>query len=379
MAISFDLDERQALLQKHVREFLARECPESLVRETEETELGHSPALWQKLADVGFLSLGIPERYGGVGSTFFDLGLFCEEAGRVLMPGPHLATLAIGAQAVAGSGSEEQQQRYLPAIGSGHVIFAFALNEQDGECRPEGVDLTAERDGKGYALSGTKMFVKDTDAATHLLVVARSDRSSQPDRGLTNFIVDVHQPGVSIRRYRVLSGDLLAEVRFENVRVDEGDVLGEPDRGWQALRPALEKGKACLAAQMAGAADALMWKTVDYMNQRVTFGRPISSYQALQHRLAQIAQLVYGARHLAYNALWKLSEGVPCSDDVAVAKFFASDAYRQTTNESLQFHGAYGYSLEYAVQLYWRRMRLDEVILGDSLLEREHAASALGI
>ena len=157
------------------------------------------------------------------------------------------------------------------------------------------------------------------------------------------------------------------------------ELLGEPGRGWDELRPALDRGKACLSAQMAGASDALMWKTVDYMNQRVTFGRPISSYQALQHRMATVAQLVYGARHLAYNVLWKLSEGIACSDEVAMAKFFASDAYRQTTNESHQFHGAYGYSLEYSVQLYWRRMRLDEVILGDSLMEREAAAVALGI
>jgi alkylation response protein AidB-like acyl-CoA dehydrogenase len=379
VAINFDLNEGQALLQTSVREFLTQECPEALVRESEESDLGYSPQLWQKLADVGFLGLGIPEPYGGAGSTFFDLGLFFEEAGRVLMPGPQLATLAIVAQAIAGSGTEEQKQRYLQGIASGQVLFAFALNERDGESRPQGVETTAERDGDAYVIDGTKMFIKDTAAATHLLVTARTDRSASPEGGLTNFIVDATLPGIDIRRYRVLSGDLLAEVRFDHVRVPAAELLGEPGRGWDDLRPALDRGKACLAAQMAGAADALMWKTVDYMNQRVTFGRPISSYQALQHRMATVAQLVYGARHLAYNVLWKLSEGIPCSDEVAMAKFFASDAYRQTTNESHQFHGAYGYSLEYSVQLYWRRMRLDEVILGDSLMERESAAVALGI
>ena len=379
MAINFDFNEGQALLQTSVREFLERECPEALVRESEESDLGYSPQLWQKLADVGFLGLGIPEPYGGAGSTFFDLGLFFEEAGRVLMPGPQLATLAIVAQAIAGNGTEEQKQRYLPGIASGQVLFAFALNERDGESRPQGVETTAERDGDGYVIDGTKMFIKDTAAATHLLVTARTDQSASPEGGLTNFIVDATLPGIDIRRYRMLSGDLLAEVRFDHVRVPAAELLGEPGRGWDELQPAIDRGKACLSAQMAGASDALMWKTVDYMNQRVTFGRPISSYQALQHRMATVAQLVYGARHLAYNVLWKLSEGIACSDEVAMAKFFASDAYRQTTNESHQFHGAYGYSLEYSVQLYWRRMRLDEVILGDSLMEREAAAVALGI
>ena len=391
MAISFDLDEGQALLQTSVREFLERECPEALVRESEQSDLGYSPQLWQKLTDVGFLGLGIPEPYGGAGTTFFHLGLFFEQAGRVLMPGPQLATLAIAAQAIAANGTEEQKQRYLPGIASGQLLFAFALNERDGESRPQGVEATAERDGDAYVIDGTKMFIKDTAAATHLLVTARiggsarvggsarSDRPAAPEGGLTNFIVDATLPGIDIRRYRVLSGDLLAEVRFDHVRVPAAELLGEPGRGWDELRPALERGKACLAVWMAGAADALMWKTVDYMNQRVTFGRPISSYQALQHRMATVAQLVYGARHLSYNVLWKLSEGIACSDEVAMAKFFASDAYRQTTNESHQFHGAYGYSLEYSVQLYWRRMRLDEVILGDSLMERESAAVALGI
>lgn len=379
MAIEFDLNESQALLQKNVREFLERECAESLVREAEESDVSYSRDLWRALADVGFLGLGIPEQYGGAGSTFFDLGLFFEEAGRVLMPGPHLATLAIAAQAIAAHGSEEQKQRYLQRIAAGQVIFAFTLNEGDGEGRPEGVQMVATRNGGGYRLNGTKMFIKDSAAATHLLVIARTAESSAPEGGLTSFIVDATLPGIDIRRYRVLSGDMLAEVQFADVRVPAGDVLGEPDRCWDDLRPVLERARACLAAQMAGAADALMWKTVDYMNQRVTFGRPISSYQALQHRMATVAQLVYGARYLAYNVLWKLSEGIPCSEDVALAKFFASDAYRHTTNESHQFHGAYGYSLEYSVQLYWRRMRLDEIVLGDSFLERELAAEAIGI
>ncbi len=379
MEIRFDLDESQALVQKSVRDFLEQECPEELVREVEEAEQGYSPELWQKLADVGFLSLGIPEQYGGAGSTFFDLGLFFEEAGRVAMPGPQLATLAIAAQAIAAHGREEQKQQYLPGIASGRVVFAFALSEQEGECRPQGVETTAERDGDAYVLNGTKQFIKDTAAATHLLVTARTDSSASNESGLTNFIVDAGLSGIETRRYRVISGDLLAEVKFQGVRVPAAEVLGEPGRGWDDLGPVLDRGKACLAAGMAGAADAVMWKTVEYMNQRVTFGRPISSYQALQHRMASIAQLVYGARHLAYNVLWKLSEGIPCSEEVAMAKFFSSDAYRQTTNESLQFHGAYGYSLEYPVQLYWRRMRLDEVVLGDSLLERELAAEALSL
>ena len=379
MSIDFDLNESQSLLQKSIHDFLERECPESLVREAEDSDLSYSPELWQKLAEVGFLGLGIPEQYGGAGTTFFDLGLFFEEAGRVLMPGPHLATLAIAAQAIASHGTEEQKERYLKGIASGQVAFAFALNEKEGESRPQGVAMTAESNGDGYVLNGTKVFIKDTEAATHLLVIARSSESSSPEDGLTNFIVDASTAGIDTRKFRVLSGDMLAEIQFENVKVPASEVLGQPDRGWEELRPALEKAKACLSIQMAAAADTLMWKTVDYMNQRITFGRPISSYQALQHRMATVAQLVYGARHLAYNVLWKLSEGIPCSDEVAMAKFFASDAYRQTTNESHQFHGAYGYSLEYSVQLYWRRMRLDEIILGDSFLERELAAEALGI
>lgn len=372
MSIRFDLSEGQSLVQRTVRDFLERECPEPLVREAEGSDLGHSPALWQKLAETGFLGLGIPEAYGGDGS-FFDLGVFFEEAGRVLMPGPQLATLAIVAQLIVAEGTEEQKLRLLPAIASGSAIVALALNERDGECRPEHVETRARRAGDAYVIDGTKQFIKDTPAATHLLTVARDSA------GFVNAIVPIDAPGVSVRRFRVLSGDMLAEVQLDGVRVAVEDVIGAPERGFAALTHALDRGKACLAAQMAGAADALMRKTVDYMNERVTFGRPISSYQALQHRMSQIAILVYGARHLAYNVLWKLSEGIACAGEVAQAKFFASDAYRQTTNESLQFHGAYGYSLEYAVQLYWRRMRLDEVVLGDSFVEREAAAQALGI
>jgi alkylation response protein AidB-like acyl-CoA dehydrogenase len=372
MSIRFELTEGQSLLQRNVREFLERECPDALVREAEDSELSHSPELWRKLADVGFLGLGIPEQYGGAGGLF-DLGLFFEEVGRVLMPGPHIATLAIAAQLIAAQGTVDQKQQLLPAIVSGRAIVALALNERQGECRADGIATVAQRDRASYVISGTKLFIKDTAAATHLLVTARAGP------GYVNAIIDAQAPGVSIRRFRVLSGDMLAEIQLEGVRITDADVIGTYGGGWQELAPALDCGRACLAAQMAGAADALMRKTVEYMNGRVTFGRPISSYQALQHRMAQIAMLVYGARHLAYNVLWKLSEGIECAGGVAMAKFFASDAYRQTTNESLQFHGAFGYSLEYAVQLYWRRMRLDEVVLGDSILERERAAQALGV
>ena len=379
MAVIYDLTEEQTLLVNSVKEFLERECLESLVREVEWKQEGYSPDLWRKLGDVGFLGLGIPQEYGGGGGSFFELALFFEQAGRVLMPGPHLATLGIGAQALLHVGTEAQKQHFLPRIASGDVRFALAVNEREGDHRPQHIRTSATPVGDRWVLNGQKYFIKDAFSCTHYLLAARTAPVSSPEYGVTLFIVPADARGLSARPFRVLSGDMLAEVTLENVVVPQDNVLGRVHGGWFDLRPVLEKGKACLTLQMAGATDALMRKTVEYMKGRITFGRPLATNQALQHRMSQIAIQAYGALYQGYGAAWKLSQGIPASNEVSLAKIYASEAYRLCTNECLQFHGAYGFSVEFYVQLYWRRMRLDEAILGDSFLEKEEVSLALGL
>lgn len=379
MTIDYELTEDQRSLVTSFREFLQRECPEDLVRKVEVEGTAYSPELWKKMAEVGIQGLGLPEKYGGSGTTFLEMGLFFEEAGRVLLPGPHLSTLAVAGQAILQLGTEEQRRYYLPSIAKGKTIVALALTEKEGEIKPEEMRLQAVPDGNQYRLRGAKYFIKDAKIATHFLVLARTNATVAPEYGLTLFLVDAKTPGITVRPFRVISGDLMSEVAFNDVATPTSSVLGGVNRGWFDVQPAIEKGKVALALQMAGAADALMWRTIEYMKERITFGRPLGTNQALQHRMADVAIAVYGARYQGYSVAWKLSQGIPCSDEVSLAKIAASNAYRVSTNEGVQMHGGYGLSMEFYPQLYWRRMRLDEVLLGDSFQEKELVSSAAGL
>ena len=373
------LNETQQMLKNSAREFLSQECPHTLVRAMEEDEKGYSPQLWQKIVDLGWTSLPFPEEYGGNGGNFLDLAVLLEEMGRALLPGPFFSTVVLGGLMVLDGGSDVQKQDILPRICQGQVFMTLALTEASATFEPWGVQLEAKQDGDDFVISGTKLFVPDAHVSEIMLVAARTSRANDARTGITTFLVPTHSRGIKTTLLHTLASDKQCEVEFNSVKVPAIGVLGQVDEGWALLERALERAAAAKCVEMLGGAEAVLEMTVEYAKHRVQFGRPIGSFQAVQHHCADIATEVECSRHMAYQAAWRLAEGLPAATEVSIAKAWVSEAYRRVCALALQCHGAIGFTKEHNLQLYTRRARAQEVAFGDANFHREVVAQALEI
>ena len=226
------LDEQQELLKNFARDFLEKECPESVVREMEEDEKGYSPDLWRKMAQQGWMGLIIPEEYGGTGMKLCELVVLLEEFGRALVPGPYISTVVLGAVPVMEAGSDEQKGWLLPKIASGDMIMTMALTEPSAKWTADGVQLEAKKQGSDYVLNGVKLFVPDAHVSDRMIVVARTSSGKTPEDGVTLFFVDSKSPGIKYEVLKTIAADKQCEVTFENVKVPAANVLGGVVHGW---------------------------------------------------------------------------------------------------------------------------------------------------
>ena len=370
------LGEDDQMLRGSFRDFFTNECPTSLAREVEEAGLDYSRELYAAMAGLGMLSLPFHETYGGQDGHLFHLGLLYEEMGRALAPTPHLSAVVLCGMLIAEVGREEQRLGYLPGIGAGDLIGALALTETAGGVGD--VAVTASIEGDAIVLNGVKRFVRDGAAADFFIVAARAEDSAG-EEGISLFIVPAGEEGMTLETYRIMSGERLTDVTLDGVRLPEESLLGEWQGGWPALARVLDYGRAMLACEMTGGAEALLERTVEHCKQRHTFGRPIGTNQVLQHRLARIKMDLDRVRLLARRAAWRLGEGEAASLDAAAAKVGASALYRLAANEAVQMHGGYGVAKETDIQLYWRRHKALEVYLGDSQSLKDEMADALGL
>ena len=373
------LNETQQMLKNSAREFLSQECPHTLVRAMEEDEKGYSPQLWQKMVDLGWTSLPFPEEYGGNGGNFLDLAVLLEETGRALLPGPFFSTVVLGGLTVLDAGSNVQKQDLLPRICQGQGFMTLALTEASATFEPWGVQLEAKQDGDDFVISGTKLFVPDAHVSDVMLLAARTSRTDDARTGITTFLVPTDSRGIKTTLLHTLASDKQCEVVFNGVKVPTNGRLGEMDGGWALLERALERAAAAKCMEMLGGAEAVLEMTVEYAKHRVQFGRPIGSFQAVQHHCADIATEVECSRHMAYQAAWRLAEGLPAATEVSIAKAWVSEAYRRVCALALQCHGAIGFTKEHNLQLYTRRARAQEVAFGDANFHREVVAQALEI
>jgi alkylation response protein AidB-like acyl-CoA dehydrogenase len=372
------LTEIQQMLKSSARDFLSRECPLTLVREMEEDQQGYTEELWRQIVSLGWTGLVFPEQYGGTGGSFIDLAVLLEEMGRSLMPGPFFATVVLGGLTVLDAGSEEQKRDIIPQICGGQLRTTLALTEPSATYEPWGVETTAVRQGDSYQLNGTKLFVPDAHVADLLLVAARTSSSSDPAQGITIFLVPGNSPGLSIAQLNTIASDRQCEVILDNVTVPAALVLGQADQGWPIVQRALHRAVAGKCVEMVGGADAVLEMTVDYVKQRAQFGRPVGSFQAVQHHCANMATDVEGSRHIAYQAAWRLSEGLPAEREVAMAKAWVSGAYQRVCATAHQCHGAIGFTKEHNLQLYTRRAKVQELNYGDVNFHKELALQHIG-
>jgi alkylation response protein AidB-like acyl-CoA dehydrogenase len=266
----------------------------------------------------------------------------------------------LSAGAIAAAGSEEQKRALLPRIVSGELIVAFALQEPGAYYDPRGVQTTAQETGDGFVLNGTKMFVEFAGAADRLLVVAKTEG------GVTMFFVDAKAPGISVEPLKTMARDPQSKVTLENVRVVASDVVGPVGGAWPLLEPVIYRGVITLCGYMVGASERIHEMATDFAKQRVQFGRPIGSFQAIQHYLAQTITEIVGAETTTIHAAWSLDEGLPARASVAKAKVLAGDTFKQASAIGSQIYGGIGFDEDVDTTLYLRRGKQLQLSMGHS-------------
>jgi alkylation response protein AidB-like acyl-CoA dehydrogenase len=372
------LSEVQQMLRSSAQEFLSRECPLTLVREMEADPQGYTDGLWRQLVSLGWTGLVMPERYGGTGGSFLDLAVLLEEMGRALVPGPLFSTVVLGGLTVLDAGTEAQKDDILPRISAGELTMTLALTEPSATYEPWGIETAAVRQGDGYLLSGVKLFVPDAHVAGLLVVAARTAAEADAARGVTLFLVPAGSQGLALTSLNTISSDKQSEVVLDQVWVPASAVLGQAGEGWPVIRRALQRAVTGKCMEMVGGAGAVLNMTVEYAKQRTQFGRPVGSFQAVQHHCANMATDVDGSRNIAYQAAWRVSEGLPADREVSMAKTWVSEAYQRVCATAHQCHGAIGFTEEHDLQLYTRRAKVLELTYGDANFHRELAFQHMG-
>ncbi|MBI4498490.1 MAG: acyl-CoA/acyl-ACP dehydrogenase [Chloroflexi bacterium] len=378
--MDLSLNEAQEMLKTAAKDFLERECPPTTVRALDEQDLGYSPELWRKMADLGWTGILIPQEYGGLGHSLTDVGVLYEEMGKALLPSPHFSSAVLGALIILEAGTEEQKRQLLPAIARGDLIVALAQTEPDYGWKAEHIGMRAAVSGDTYVLNGTKLFCHDCHCADRLLVVVRTGDGARPEEGISILVVDRQAPGVQVRNLDGFAGEKQNEVTFANVAVPQSNVLGTAGAAWAPLQRAQERATAILCAYMVGGCQAVYEMTVQYGRTRTQFGQPIGNFQRVQDHVIDIVNNLDGARWTTYEALWKLDIGKPdAAEAVAIAKAVASQGYHDACNASHEVHAGIGISREYPLYLYTKKARTLYHYLGDPVEHKKRVAAALAL
>jgi len=373
--MDFSLNEEQEMLRRMARDFLAEECPKSLVREMISDEKGYYPELWRKMAELGWMGLMIPEKYGGSGGSFLDLIVLLEEMGRACLLGPFFSSVVLGSSTILEAGDEIQKQDLLPWIAKGDIIITLALTEASVDYNPASVSVRAKLDKDEWIIDGTKLFVPDAHIADYIICVCRSEDSMGED-GITLLLVDAKSPGIGVVPLQSFTGDKQCEVIFDKVRVPQQSTIGEVNKGWEYIGRLLQKAAVAKCAQMLGGAQQVLEMTVAYAKERVQFGRPIGSFQAIQHHCSNMMTDIEGSRLLTYRAAWMLAERLPCAKEVTMAKAWVTDAYKRVTILGHQAQGGVSVMEDHDMPLYSKQMASWGPAFGDATFHRKMLGQA---
>ena len=368
------LSSEQVAIRDSIRKFLSAENSIAVAKEAMQSPAGHSVDAWRKMADLGWLGIGIPEQYGGSGLGLEELAIMYEEFGRGLYQGPHFGSVLLCGQLVLKLGGETQKQELLPGLASGRTIMSLALLEEDARWEAPSIALRARRTRDGWRLTGTKLFVTHAMAADELLCAGR----------------DVETGGISLFRIRnpkalavslmpSTFGNLYYEVTLRDILLSDADIVGSPGNAWPAVQQVLEWGAGAQCAEMVGLSQSILEMSVEYAKIRVQFGHPIGSYQGIQHVLADMVTRLDGARLLTYQAVSFLENGLPAQRELAMAKAYVNEGAFQIALDGMQVHGGVGYMMEHPLPYYVRRILCGKMHLGDTDVYLEEVAQALGL
>jgi alkylation response protein AidB-like acyl-CoA dehydrogenase len=369
--MDLDFSEEQRVLREMVRGLCDEYAPLEVVRALEDDPTGYPEEFWKQLGELGLLGVIIPESHGGAGQSLLEAAIVYEEFGRALAPSPHFVSAVMGAGALLAAGSDEQKKAWLPRIATGEAILTPAWLEPGNGYGPEGVQLRAATEGGQLRLGGVKRHVLFASGATHLVVLARSgDRADDVDL----LLVEAGSPGVELTQERSLAGDAQYRVELRDVRVPVGNRIGAPGSGWATWNRVMFEGLVPLAAQAVGGAERALELTVQYAKDRVQFERPLGAFQSIAHYLADAATAVDGAKTLVYEAAWARAQAASAERLAAMAKLFACRTYRDVTAMAQQVWGGVGFTLEYDIQLYFRRAKQLEISWWDARTLEERIA-----
>jgi len=379
--VNFGFTEEQEMIRSQAAEFLKKECSATFVRELMSSEHGYSQEFWKKVAELGWLGLVFPEQYGGAGLTFVELTVVLESMGGALAPGCFFSSVLAGVLLLEVA-NEEQKRRWLAPLVEGKTKATLALTGPGAGWQAAHINsVTAERNNGNYLVSGTKLFVPDAHYADLIICTVSTGSSSVAENNITLLAVDRNSEGLNITPLKAMDQTRrLYDVTFEQVRVPAGNLLGNAGKVWPAIESVISKATIGLCAEMVGGAQRVLDMCVDYAKQRVQFGRPIGSFQAIQHKCADMLLMIESARSATYAAAWAASQnGVDTALLASSAKAYTSDAYRFVVGEGIQIHGGMGFTWEHDMHLYFKRAKADEFNFGDANYHREQVAQLIGL
>jgi alkylation response protein AidB-like acyl-CoA dehydrogenase len=370
------LNEEQQLLQESARDFLSERSPVQALRELRDGGEEWSPSLWQEMAELGWAGIAVSDEYGGLGFGYVGAGLVLEQCGRTLLSSPLLSSTLVCTALIERAGSKLQKQSMLPALASGESVMTLALNEST-RLEPAAVAMTARAEGEGWVLNGRKVAVLDGEIAQQMLVVARTSGEPGEQQGLSVFVVDraslTSSPTLNVDNRRV------SEVSFDQVSVGPDALLGETGQAWAPLQHALDIGAIGASAELLGIAREAFDRTMEYLRERKQFGLKIGSFQALQHRAAELFTELELCRALVLRALQALDQAdSDLSLLASAAKCRCGQVAQLAVNEAVQMHGGIGMTDEYEIGFFMKRAAAARQEYGDSYYHANRFAEIRG-
>ncbi len=366
--MDLDFSEEQDMLREMVRGVCSEHSTIDVVRAMEDDPKGYPDELWKQFAELGLTGILIPEEYGGSEMSMLEAAIAYEEMGRALCPTPHFQSAVLSALILLESGSDAQKSEWLPKVASGEAILTPAWIEPKNGFGPKGVQVRAKASGDGFAISGTKHHVTYASSAARMLVLARTGDAPED---ISIFLVDPNAEGVALKQLMAIASDTQYKVEFNGVKVSAADKVGD----WASLNSAMRQGIILLAAQAIGGSAQALEMTCEFAAEREQFGKPLAAFQAISHYLADAATRLSGGTTLVYEAAWAAASDKSISRLAPMAKYFACQTYRDLTSMAQQVYGGVGFTIEYDIQLFYRRAKQLQISYWDDRYLEELIAS----
>jgi len=372
--MNFELTEEQSLIRETVRDFAETEIAPSAAQRDEEERFDRE-LMFDSLAELGLTGIVFPEEYDGAGADYISYAIAVEELSRVCAStGVTLsAHLSLCANPIYLFGTEGQKQKFLAPLARGEKLGAFGLTEASAGSDAGSTKTTAVKDGDGWLLNGSKIFITNAGEAEIYVALARTDKDATKHHGISAFIIEKGTPGFSFGKKEQKMGirsSPTMEIVFENCRIPADNLLGEEDAGFKVAMKTLDGGRIGIASQALGIAQGALDQAVDYAKERKQFDKPIASFQGVSFQLADMATQIEASRLLVYNAAYRASAGLSYSQASAMAKLMASETAMKVTTQAVQILGGYGYTREFPVERMMRDAKITEIYEGTSEIQR---------